>query len=1622
MESGAIKLNSLLKAKMDWIDWDEELRNRAEELNVWQFFDPCSSDTLGPEPEQPSDELLHESMMMRFRELQRKEQQSIEHDGDDHAEPHENIASTGSLRRSKRTAERTIAAEEEEPARDSPVPSAAIITTSQDQANSRELVDLLWRQNAANMDRYKIKLSRWEKQNKHVNAINNAMYSSLSEEFKGHIKKIVNPRERYRALEAAIKPRGEAIEDYLTDRLLSLLSLKELKSQSLSQWCNRVHEAYLQCVNYEIQRFLNERQTIREVLNILRGRYDTMGDILVGEFTKREITTVKRLLDRAQELIPDEKVTKVLKAVSFDLNGEEASHKASPPASSTSEGKKNLTASQRHQARRDRGYTECPVCKRDHVAPKQEFWRSCWTIYPERCKDDAVRKMIKRDDEARERLEQLCRETPSLKAKIDSLRAERQEGASHKAASEPAKEGPIMGRMARTIEDCVTIKCNAEKTSMDDIILDSGANDHIFQHPSWFNSLEKGSAEVIEDIHGNRYPIAGRGEVILKLHNGIQLALPNSIYAPNVGTNCLSTWQLREKKIFWSTETSELYHRANGIKTSLLYTPYVNKSAMIPHVSRVDTSVVRAAVANASRLPLPMVGSTADLWHNRLGHPAAETLEHSIGRTTGILIKEAPPPKANCEVCRVSTATRINSRIDRERSFPSMPFACISVDLFAMEEAYNGDRVMALFTCRHSAFRVAAMLSVKTQFPEAVRVTLAYIKRAFGIDVRMILMDNEASFKASDKKQLEAEGITFPVHSPYHPNQGGHQERSGGITKELATHLRQQSGIPAEFWNTACAHAVYLLNRRPRKTRGWKSPIEIVNDWLRVNRPEWSHLSEDQRPDVRHLRAYGCKAYVLTKDRLKGLATKLEARAHIGYLIGITSSTQYQVWIPSLRRHTIFNTSHVTFDETKFFKDDPQCLEGLTAQEAEEFVRISRPEVEGFEEAESEGALQDLARQAMQLLNISDVELGTSSGGEGASRAIAEEVIPEEEIPSALPHGEKDVTPDPPHLLTPPETPYKAFDEREFDPDDHSRHSLSSRVLLAAVTTLKLARPHRDSMPPAPNGYREAKRHPYWTQLWAAMTLEMQRITQLEVAETLDVRDRQPKQRPLDLRWVYAFKFDPTGYLEKCKARICVRGDQQLETYLSRAAITLASRTFRILMAILCYFDYESRQYDFVNAFLNAQLDEEVYTNLPPGFEQKGKYWKLLKALYGLRRAPLLWHRELSQFLTKLGFKAVPEDPCVMIKDGIIIFFYVDDLVVLYPKHKQHQYEELHACIIKSYNVKYLGELRWFLAIEVVRDRKRGKLWLSQRSYMQKIASRFCNDVKDVRTPLPVGKLEPYEGIASEAEIKEYQAIVGSIGYPANTTRPDVAFSHSKLAQFLQNPSQEHIEAGKHCISYLAATQKLCIVYDREIEVVEAMSDAAHGDNHDRKSSQGFILKMFGGPVIYRAGKQDTVTTSSTEAELLALSQAAKEVIAYRRLCSGIGFNFEGSMDLYCDNRQTIRLVLEELVKLVTKLRHVDIHNHWLRQEARKGSFDLQWIPTREMAADGLTKALPRQRMEEFVRQLGMEELNAFGEGNEDLNARLEAAFDPEPPQGSIRPNPMRNVLSNESSYTTPPA
>ena len=160
-------------------------------------------------------------------------------------------------------------------------------------------------------------------------------------------------------------------------------------------------------------------------------------------------------------------------------------------------------------------------------------------------------------------------------------------------------------------------------------------------------------------------------------------------------------------------------------------------------------------------------------------------------------------------------------------------------------------------------------------------------------------------------------------------------------------------------------------------------------------------------------------------------------------------------------------------------------------------------------------------------------------------------------------------------------------------------------------------------------------------------------------------------------------------------------------------------------MAIACAFDLETRQYDLVNAFFNAQLDKPVHCTLPPGFEHLGVAIKLHRALYGLKESPRLWYKTLKNCFVKFGFEEVPGVNCLMKGRKMIIIFYVDDLILLYWPLDRLVADNFDMHLSSNFETTFLGEAKWFLGIQIVRDKLEKKLWLSQESYCEKIGAKF---------------------------------------------------------------------------------------------------------------------------------------------------------------------------------------------------------------------------------------------------------------------------------------------------------
>ena len=318
-----------------------------------------------------------------------------------------------------------------------------------------------------------------------------------------------------------------------------------------------------------------------------------------------------------------------------------------------------------------------------------------------------------------------------------------------------------------------------------------------------------------------------------------------------------------------------------------------------------------------------------------------------------------------------------------------------------------------------------------------------------------------------------------------------------------------------------------------------------------------------------------------------------------------------------------------------------------------------------------------------------------------------------------------------------------------------------------------------------------------------------------------------PGCKPLGFRWIFVTKRRIDGTIIKHKARLVVQGFRQkygidyFDTYAPVARIA----TIRLLIAIAAIHGLVIHQMDVKTAFLNGELEEEVYMNQPEGFKVKGqetKVCKLIRSLYGLKQAPKQWHQKFDEVVLANGFKINQSDKCVYSKfddngKGVIICLYVDDMLIFGTD--LGQVEKTKAFLSNSFSMKDLGEADVILGIRIVRGK--GTISLSQSHYVEKVVKRFNeSNSSHFATPMDSNvKLVPSSG--TPISQLEYASLVGSLMYAMTSTRPDIAFAIGKLSRFTSNPSMLHWQALRRVLRYLNKTIHYGLTYTGDPSILE---------------------------------------------------------------------------------------------------------------------------------------------------------------------------------------------------------
>lgn len=477
---------------------------------------------------------------------------------------------------------------------------------------------------------------------------------------------------------------------------------------------------------------------------------------------------------------------------------------------------------------------------------------------------------------------------------------------------------------------------------------------------------------------------------------------------------------------------------------------------------------------------------------------------------------------------------------------------------------------------------------------------------------------------------------------------------------------------------------------------------------------------------------------------------------------------------------------------------------------------------------------------------------------------------------------------------------------------------------------------------------------------------------------TYDLVPRKPEYNVVGCRWLYKNKFNSDGTPRCCKSRLVAKGYNQEygRDYTETFSPVIKATTLRLVLDIAVSYSWPIQQLDVNNAFLQGTLTEEVYMDQPPGFVDTDRpdfVCKLNKAVYGLKQAPRAWYNELSNFLINLGFiNSLADTSLFILRRGskiIYLLIYVDDILI--TGNTTAGLSHVLALLAERFSVKDEEDLNYFLGIEAHRTPK--GLHLSQRKYVLDLLHKYdMSNAKPVTTPMASSpKLHLRSGTALTDPTK-YRRLIGSLQY-LQFTRLDIAYAVNKLSQFMHIPTEDHCQAAKRILRYLAGTPTHGIFFSVSNKLVlHAYSDADWaGDSDDYVSTNSYIVYLGRHPISWTSKKQNGVARSSTEAEYRAVANTASELSWICNLLSELGITLLSAPVVYCDNVGATFLCANPLFH--SRMKHIAIDYHFVRNQVQKGALRVSHVNTRDQLADALTKPLTRARFMELRSKIGVQ-------------------------------------------------
>ena len=1073
-------------------------------------------------------------------------------------------------------------------------------------------------------------------------------------------------------------------------------------------------------------------------------------------------------------------------------------------------------------------------------------------------------------------------------------------------------------------------------TSSHRIVLDTGATNHMVTGPDLLQDVRSTIHHTVRFGDSSCLPVTEEGD----LHIG-GTVLKNALSVPGLRFCLISGSKLCEAGYSGITEKNwARFDHPNG--TSLLF---ILVDGLYEYIQ--EQSTASGAFASDSKpSEATPVNSIEDL-HLRLGHASGGTLS-KYAKDLGLAKSE---PLGFCLPCATANHPKKKFGI-RSEVIATSPGSFVS-DVAGpfSTTAFKGVRYFVSWIDLNTLYGVLIGLQKKSQVTQAIIDQVTLFNNLNTAKVQKITSDGGGEYTSEILSNFAADhGIQLLKTVPYTPQLNGTAERFNRTIMEKVRAMMLDTGHPSFLWLECASYACIVRNFTPTSKLA-TSPYAA---------------RYGKQPDLKLLKPWGCLALAKIDNSLR---TKLDPQSTKGWFVGIDlDNLAYRIWFPEtnsvlVRREVRFmeeNRGREGIDSA-FNQEEVKILydgafgEAESAQQFNTMPLYELAEPLNEEEPVTESQFQ-APPQVIDSDSDSDSELELNSEEEQQIQEINEQETPE--APVKLSHHGRPVRAK--KVLRLPDFVYS--EDESF---------LSTAGAGGTRQVLDLIR--------GPDG-------PKWKE---AMKKELQSLLDFD---TWTYVDRPPGANLLTCLWVLKIKPETAAEQETFKARLVVRGNQQIEgeDYSETFAPVVRFETVRLLISLDAQGLFELHSMDVSTAFLNGFIKEDIYMSVPFGLSMPNKVCKLHRSLYGLKQSPRMWHNELSSFLLEIGFVRSGYEPCVFIKKSnkfvSVVAVYVDDLL-LGCSRGPHALQELKKAISSKFTVRDLGPVKSFLSINIVKTPEFIKL--DQRDKILALLVKYgLSDCKSAPTPLDPGtQLTKDDCPQTKEEMLAmtrfpYRAIIGSLLFISVCSRPDIAFAVNSLSQFMHNPGMIHWKALQRVLRYLSGTAGYCLKYSRSAAPkFDAYVDSNWGGDLDnRRSTSGFIVRVNGSPVQWRSVRQRSVALSTMEAEYMALAEVTKEIIWFRGVLGELDLLSNKPTTVYEDNQSCILLAQER--RFHGQAKHINIRYNFIRDCVQDGTIQLEYCSSTEMVADALTKHLGRVAYQRLVAlmHLNDEEASSHGE------------------------------------------